>query len=118
MTNMDSIEHRLERLEYYIKLLLNIADMDQYPYYKILIERGLSAEEAKETEKLCEELAEELEAQKAQGFVMFDHLLALFAGQLNEKLEVHETIFALHRQGLYKPLMSEFISIIKQYGLD
>ncbi|MEC1261696.1 YhaI family protein [Bacillus swezeyi] len=114
---MNSFEHRLERLEYYMKLLLNTADMDQYPYYKMLIEQGLSEEEAKETEKLCEELAMELEAQKAQGYVMFDHLLTLFAGQLNEKLEVHETIFALHRQGLYKPLMSEFISIIKQYDL-
>ncbi|MCY7816436.1 YhaI family protein [Bacillus haynesii] len=114
---MNSMEQRLERLEYYIKLLLNNADMEGYPYYKILIEKGLSEEEAKETEKLCEELSKELEAQKAQGYVMFDHLLTLFAGQLNEKLEVHETIFALHRQGLYKPLMSEFISIIRQYGL-
>ncbi|MDI5790142.1 DUF1878 family protein [Bacillus licheniformis] len=28
------MEQRLERLEYYIKLLLNNADMEEYPYYK------------------------------------------------------------------------------------
>ncbi|MFN2746920.1 MULTISPECIES: YhaI family protein [Bacillus] len=114
---MKSLEQRLERLEFYTRLLLSTLDLSEYPYYKMLIEQGLSEEEAKETEKLCEELTKELEAQKAQGYVMFDHLLTLFAGQLNEKLEVHETIFALHRQGLYKPLMSEFISIIKRYDL-
>ncbi|WP_419796105.1 DUF1878 family protein, partial [Streptococcus pneumoniae] len=54
---------------------------------------------------------------KAQGYVMFDDMLALFAGQLIEKLDVHETIFALHDQGLFQPLMDEFIKIIKQFDL-
>ncbi|MDA7025987.1 YhaI family protein [Bacillus sp. CLL-7-23] len=115
---MSSIDDRLTRLEYYMKLLLNTAEMDQYPYYKMLIERGLTEEEGKETERICEELTNELTEQKAQGYVMFEHLLTLFAGQLNEKLEVHETIFALHRQGLYKSLMSEFINIMKKHEID
>lgn len=62
-------------------------------------------------------LSDEMDKQKAQGYVMFDDLLALFAGQLIEKLDVHETIFALHDQGLFQPLMNEFIKIIKQFDL-
>ncbi|MFP9048817.1 DUF1878 family protein, partial [Enterococcus faecalis] len=42
-------------------------------------------------------------------------LLALFAGQLNEKLDVHETIFALYEQGLYQELMEVFIDIMKHF---
>ncbi|MBD5019498.1 DUF1878 family protein, partial [Xanthomonas citri pv. citri] len=30
---MDSMDHRIERLEYYIQLLVKTVDMDRYPFY-------------------------------------------------------------------------------------
>ncbi|MCG8395906.1 YhaI family protein [Bacillus atrophaeus] len=112
---MDSMDHRIERLEYYIQLLVKTVDMDQYPFYAMLIEKGLTKREGEEVERICLDLAEELASQKAQGFVTFEKLLALFAGQLNEKLDVHETIFALYKQGMYTELMEEFIEIIRNF---
>ncbi|MFP7366826.1 YhaI family protein [Bacillus sp. WP8] len=112
-----SIEERMSQLEYYMELLLTATDMSRYPYYALLIRQRVSKEEAEEIERICSELSEEMDKQKAQGYVMFDDLLALFAGQLIEKLDVHETIFALHDQGLFQPLMNEFIKIIKQFDL-
>ena len=111
-----SIEERMSQLEYYMELLLKAADMSRYSYYALLIRQRVSKEEAEEIERICAELSEEMD-KKAQGYVMFDDLLALFAGQLIEKLDVHETIFALHDQGLFQPLMNEFIKIIKQFDL-
>ncbi|MDM5297388.1 YhaI family protein [Bacillus pumilus] len=111
------IEERLNQLEYYMELLLTTTDMSQYPYYALLIRQRVNKEEAKDIERICAELLDEMDKQKAQGYVMFDNLLALFAGQLIEKLDVHETIFALHDQGLFQPLMNEFIKIIKQFDL-
>ncbi|MFS0655003.1 YhaI family protein [Bacillus sp. 179-C3.3 HS] len=111
------IEERLNQLEYYMELLLTTTDMSQYPYYALLIRQRVTREEAKDIERICAELSDEMDKQKAQGYVMFDNLLALFAGQLIEKLDVHETIFALHDQGLFQPLMNEFIKIIKQFDL-
>ncbi|WP_144493863.1 YhaI family protein [Bacillus pumilus] len=112
-----SIEERMSQLEYYMELLLTATDMSRYPYYALLIRQQVSKEEAQEIERICAELSEEMDKQKAQGYVMFDDMLALFAGQLIEKLDVHETIFALHDQGLFQPLMNEFIKIIKQFDL-
>ncbi|MCH4865511.1 YhaI family protein [Bacillus sp. 1006-3] len=112
---MDSMDHRIERLEYYIQLLVKTVDMDRYPFYGLLIDKGLSKEEGEAVMRICDELSEELATQKAQGFVTFDKLLALFAGQLNEKLDVHETIFALYEQGLYQEMMEVFIDIMKHF---
>ncbi|WP_353856229.1 YhaI family protein [Bacillus sp. Bos-x628] len=111
------IEERISLLEYHMELLLMASDMSRYPYYALLIRQRVSKEEAKDIERFCAKLSDDMDKQKAQGFVMFDDLLALFAGQLIEKLDVHETIFALHDQGLFQPLMNEFIKIIKQFDL-
>ena len=112
---MDSMDQRIGRLEYYIQLLVKTVDMDKYPFYEKKKKKGLTEEEGEEVGRICRELEDELESQKAQGFVTFDKLLALFAGQLNEKLDVHETIFALYEQGLYTALMEEFIEIMKHF---
>ncbi|MGE6630855.1 YhaI family protein [Bacillus sp. NPDC077027] len=112
-----SIEERMRQLEYQMELLLETTDMSRYPYYALLIRQRVTKDEAEVIARICAELTEEMDKQKAQGYVMFDDLLALFAGQLIEKLDVHETIFALHDQGLYGPLMNEFIKIIKQFDL-
>ncbi|ALC80613.1 MULTISPECIES: DUF1878 family protein [Bacillus] len=109
------MEERISRLEYYITLLMENADMSKHPFHALVIRTGLSEEEVLEIKRVCSELEQDLDIQKTQGYMSFEKLLALFAGQLNEKLNVHETIYALRDQGLFVSLMDEFISIIKKF---
>lgn len=104
---MREVEKRLETLEYYMNLLIKMIDGDRYPFYKLVIEKGLLKDEIETIFDLCDFLAKEHEEQKAQGFVYFENLLTLFAGQLTPKLGVNETIDALYRQGLYANLMQD-----------
>lgn len=110
---MDFIEERLERLEYYQALLLQMVDTTRFPFYQLVMEKGLSKSEIEEIYQLLYELEAIHEEQKTQGLVIFTDLLTQFAGQLNAKLDVNETILALHRQKLYPILMSELVELIK-----
>jgi len=109
---MDSIEKRLETLEYYQSLLLKIVEPTKFPFYHLVMTKGLSKDEIEETLMICEEISRLHEDQKAQGLVIFTDLLTRFAGQLNPKLELHETIQALHRQNLYSSLMNDFLDLM------
>ncbi|MGM7719329.1 DUF1878 family protein [Metabacillus sp. Hm71] len=109
---MDSLEKRLETLEYYQTLLLQMIEPNRFPFYRLVMEKGLTRDEIEELYKICDELAFLHEEQKAQGLVIFTDLLTQFAGQLNEKLEIGETIQAMAKQGLYRSLMKEFLALI------
>jgi len=109
---MNSIEKRLETLEYYQSLLLKIVEPAKFPFYHLVMSKGLSKEEIEEVLMICEELSRLHEEQKAQGLVIFTDLLTRFAGQLNPKLDLYETIHALHRQSLYSSLMDDFVDLM------
>ncbi|MGQ4667517.1 DUF1878 family protein [Metabacillus halosaccharovorans] len=109
---MNSIEKRLETLEYYQSLLLKIVEPAKFPFYHLVMSKGLSKEEVEEVLMICEELSRLHEEQKAQGLVIFTDLLTQFAGQLNPKLDLYETIHALHRQNLYSSLMDDFVDLM------
>ena len=109
---MDSIEKRLETLEYYQSLLLKIVEPTKFPFYHLVMSKGLSKDEIEEVLMICAELSRLHEEQKAQGLVIFTDLLTRFAGQLNPKLELYETIQALHRQNLYSSLMNDFVDLM------
>ncbi|MCM3442504.1 DUF1878 family protein [Metabacillus halosaccharovorans] len=109
---MNSIEKRLETLEYYQSLLLKIVEPAKFPFYHLVMSKGLSKEEIEEVLMICEELSRLHEEQKAQGLVIFTDLLTRFAGQLNPKLDLYETIHALHRQNLYSSLMDDFVDLM------
>lgn len=109
---MNSIEKRLETLEYYQSLLLKIVEPAKFPFYHLVMSKGLSKEEVEEVLMICEELSRLHEEQKAQGLVIFTDLLTRFAGQLNPKLDLYETIHALHRQNLYSSLMDDFVDLM------
>ncbi|MFC0272063.1 DUF1878 family protein [Metabacillus herbersteinensis] len=109
---MNTIEERLQRLEYYQSLLVEIIDSTQHSFTLLVIKSQLSKEEVKEIHQLCRALSEQHEEQKAQGLVIFTDLLTLFAGQLNSKVNVSQTIKALHNQNLYKPLMQAFLKYL------
>ncbi|MBU7595057.1 DUF1878 family protein [Metabacillus halosaccharovorans] len=109
---MNSIEKRLETLEYYQSLLLKIVEPAKFPFYHLVMSKGLSKEEIEEVLMICEELSRLHEEQKAQGLVIFTDLLTRFAGQLNPKLDLYETIHAIHRQNLYSSLMDDFVDLM------
>lgn len=111
---MESFEKRMANLEYYQKMLIKMADAEKYPFYVSVMKAGLSAEEIEEIHRICRELEEMLAEQKEQGLLNYESLLTLFAGQLNYKLSVDDTIIHLHKQGLYEPLMGEFRNIIRK----
>lgn len=62
--------------------------------------------------KLCERLNEQYVVEKAEGLLLFDALLDQFEKALPHQLEVHETAEALAKQGLFVPLMNEFLRMI------
>lgn len=105
---MNELEKRLEKLEYHMKLLLKAADRQKYPFDFLIVQNGLGQNEVKEIMSLCTELEKMHKEQKAQGLLYYTDLLTLFAGQLNEKLDVKETIEAMRSQGLFIDLMKDF----------
>ncbi|MBM7702685.1 DUF1878 family protein [Metabacillus iocasae] len=111
---MESLESRVNRLEYYIELLSESAVLQGRPFVELVIKRELTKEEASEIYRLCEELNKVYDEQKAEGFVDFTPLLTQFVGMLNHKLTPNETIQAIMKEGMYLPLMNEFVSIIER----
>jgi hypothetical protein len=111
---VESLEKRIANLEYYQRLLVQMADAEKYPFYLSVMKTGLSAEEIEDIHRICAELEQMLAEQKEQGLLDYMSLLTLFAGQLNHKLPVDDTILALHKQGMYVPLMTEFKKIIRK----
>ncbi|MGM0876263.1 MAG: DUF1878 family protein [Bacillota bacterium] len=110
---MDSLEKRLETLEYYQTLLLQMIESTPFPFYRLVMERGLNKGEIEDIYRLCNELSFLHEEQKAQGLVIYTDLLTQFAGQLNSKLDIVETVQAMSKQGLYSSLMKDFLALMK-----
>ncbi|WP_082195277.1 DUF1878 family protein [Bacillus andreraoultii] len=99
---------RIERLEYHQKLLLELVDMAEHPFTKLIIRKNLGRQEVSDFLELCERMNNKLQEQKAEGFLNFHPLLKEFAEELNKKLEVKETVQSCLQQSLYVELMTEF----------
>ncbi|MTH53372.1 DUF1878 family protein [Bacillus mangrovi] len=112
---MNSFERRLERLEFQVRLMQSALDRNKYPFTYMILQKQLTEAEYLHVLELCSRLDQLLKQQKAQGFVRFEGLLALFIEELNEKLDVKETIQALHGQGMFPELMSDLRSILHSY---
>ncbi|WP_243385835.1 DUF1878 family protein [Bacillus kexueae] len=105
---MNELEKRVENLEYHLRLLLKMSNAQKFPFDYLVVTKGLSEEEVNQLMNLCRKLELQHEEQKAQGLLYYTDLLTLFAGQLNEKLDINETIDAMLQQGLFPQLMSDF----------
>ncbi|OOE06358.1 hypothetical protein BO219_00815 [Anoxybacillus kestanbolensis] len=103
-----SIEHRIEKLEYYCSLMLDMIAPEKKPFYALVIRYGLTKKEVEDTLRLCEQLTEQYKQQKEEGFVIFTSLFTEFASALHPNLPLAETIDALQKQQLFVPLMNEF----------
>ncbi|MBY0123078.1 DUF1878 family protein [Bacillus sp. S/N-304-OC-R1] len=104
--------NRIKMLEYHQKLLLKLVDNKNLEFYKLIVGKSIDEKEVRGFEKTCEILSMELEEQKAEGFVYFHPLYNKFKDSLPEEIEPREAIQACLKQGLYKPLMSEFVKYL------
>ncbi|MFD1739117.1 DUF1878 family protein [Bacillus salitolerans] len=105
---METVEQRLERLEYYQTLILQMVDLNKWPFYALVMKRQIAEKDVQQIFTLSEELLELYFQQKEEGLLVFSQLLEVFERSLPDGLTVLETVDAMHRQQLYTPLMSEF----------
>jgi len=111
---MESLERRIERLEYYQRLMFNLLDNEKASFYRLIVEANLTKEDVDELFKLCENLSNEYQKQKAEGLVFFTPLLTQFVGLLHPNLDVGKTVEVLLSQRKYVPLMNEFRKLIEE----
>jgi hypothetical protein len=103
----DTYEKRIESLEYYVSLMMIMMDTNRFPFFALIIQKGVTKEEVEYLLAKCEELSEEMDKQKREGLLWFYPLLLSFKEALPAKLSVLETIKALEEQGLHTQLMFE-----------
>lgn len=104
----DELMEKINRLEYHQSLLLEmISDGKSHPFYRLIIKKFLSKQEVEHIYKICEELNNELEEQKAEGFVYFQPLFEKFQSSLPPKVHAREVVLACLGQQLFQPLMEE-----------
>ncbi|MEK5522273.1 DUF1878 family protein [Heyndrickxia sporothermodurans] len=102
---MESIEQRLERIEFHQKLLLKMISESQYDFYRIVIENQLQEKDVEDFYKLCETLHKESEEQKADKFVFFSPLFKKFKEELHPNLDPEQVIQACLKQNIFPELM-------------
>ncbi|MFC0189827.1 DUF1878 family protein [Fictibacillus aquaticus] len=112
---METIEERVERLEFYNELTVKSIDLSAYPFYALIMENKLTEEEMQETEELCTRLAKKYEVMQEEGFVHYTALLIEFAGMLTPKLKPRQAIMALRDQDLFLPLMKKLYELSLTY---
>ncbi|MGI2732958.1 DUF1878 family protein [Bacillus cytotoxicus] len=108
---MDVVK-RLEQAEYYVELLFRMIDEDKCPFYSLIIKKKARKKDVERILNLCEGLNNQYVEEKKEGLLLFDALLDQFEKALPHQLEVIETAEALLKQGLFQPLMEEFLRII------
>jgi len=84
-------------------------DEDKCPFYSLIIKKKARKKDIERILNLCEQLNEQYIVEKQEGLLLFDALLEQFEKALPHQLEVNETAEALHRQGLFQPIMQEFL---------
>lgn len=103
---------RLEQAEYYVSLLFNMIDEQKCPFYSLIIKKKVMKRDVERLLVLCEQMNEQYIIEKQEGLLLFDELLDKFERALPKSLEGKETAEALDRQGLFQPLMQEFLRMI------
>ncbi len=78
----------------------------KYPFYQLIIERGLTEEELDDFYHLCEALYDIYKEDKAEKYVYYSPLYKKFAENLHPRLQPKEVIEACLQQHIYPKLMS------------
>ena len=104
---MDELLKRIEKLEYHQKLMAEMMPENGFPFYRLIIHKGLSERDVKEFFNTCDKLSMKLEKQKAEGFVYNTPLFKEFEVELHSKLKVHEVVDSCLVQNIYPALMKQ-----------
>lgn len=112
---METVEERLERLEFYNQLTIESVDLTAYPFFRLVMEKKLTEQEVNKVFLLCDELQRKYEMQSEEGFVHYTPLLLHFVGMLTPKLSPRETITALLQQEKYISLMEKLYELSVRY---
>jgi len=99
---------RIHLLEYHQSLMLQMLSASHHDFFKVVIAKKLTQKQVDAFFALCEEMSNQLEEQKAEGFVYFHPLFRKFQSELPQNLQTQEVIKACLNQGLFLPLMNEF----------
>jgi Protein of unknown function (DUF1878) len=112
---METVEERLERLEFYNLLTIESVDLTSYPFFRLVMEKKLTEQEVNDIIQLCDELEKLFFMQVEAGFVHYTPLLIHFTGMLTPKLKPKETILALLHQEKYISLMKKLYELSCRY---
>ncbi|WP_377891431.1 DUF1878 family protein [Alkalihalobacillus sp. R86527] len=109
---MESIHERLDKIEYHNRLLARMYEENgKYPFYRLVIEQGLTEEEVEGVFHLCDEIQKKMHEQMEEGLLSRTSLLTHFVGMLDMKLKPLPTIKAIQSQEeKYTNLMTELLS--------
>lgn len=99
--------HDMETLSLYVHLLMEMDQVDKYPFIKMIIQKGVTEKEYQELMVLLSNIHEEYHSQKEMGMLDFTGLLIQYAGELNSKLHPDELMDALIQEKRYLEVMSE-----------
>lgn len=109
-----NIEERLNKIEYHQRLLLEMMEKNKYPFYELIIQKGLSEQEVTQLYRECLTLEKMFEEQREMGFVLHTDLIAHFLDVLPTVLTPKETVESLYKQLLFKPLMEHFMQALEK----
>ncbi len=106
---MEEFIKRLERLEYYQSLLVEMVDENKKPFHALVMRTGLSKREVEEFFQLCEGLHEKWAKQKAEEgeFVFYTPLFNEFKKSLHPALDIREVLSCCISQNIFPDLMKQ-----------
>ncbi|QHA90491.1 DUF1878 family protein [Bacillus sp. N1-1] len=109
---MEAIHKRLDRIEFHMRLLAKMEEEGECPFYRLVIDRGLTEAEVSEVFQLCVEVNQKMHEQIEEGLLNRSTLLTHFVGMLNIKLDPLITIKALLAQEeTYRELMETLLKV-------
>ena len=106
MTENELME-RINLLEYHQKLLLKLINNPKLELYKLIIENGITEQEAGQFFSLCDKMNLKLEEQKAEGYVNFHPLFHELSSSLPSSLKIKDVINACLKQKICLSLFQE-----------
>ncbi|MBM7571449.1 DUF1878 family protein [Aquibacillus albus] len=94
----------LKNLLFHVELLMDICELEKYPFTRLIIKKQMSQKEYEETLRLLETLYSKFVSQKEEGLLDYTDLLLEYVGMLNDKLPPIETLQALKKEGYFPSL--------------
>ncbi|GGD23887.1 DUF1878 family protein [Pontibacillus salipaludis] len=111
---MCEMDLNIKKIAFQVQLLTNAEQMKDYPFTRMVIERGLTEEEWQEVMMLLATIDTTFKEEVEEGLLDFTDLLIHFAGMLNMKLHPDEAISAIKKEGYYTNLMIAFENVPKE----